>query len=410
MRSYTHSYPSINQHAFYSSSAAPLRIDRVDALSVLQSTTSENPLLDQFHSASPKLKMRNTKIEIINTTGQIGDLVDWLVFRHAQPEQYSPTMYIDLEGVDLCREGSLSILTLMIDTGIPTRRVCLFDVHSLGVQAFNTAGAKKKTLKDILQDDKIPKVFFDVRNDSDALFAHHGVALQGVEDVQLMESARRKTTKSRKFMSGLAKCIEDYVLPPLDRIDLASWKAAKEKGERLFKAEHGGSYEIFNQRPIPEEIISYCVGDVMCLPSLRDRFWSGATIRWQDLVNEETQKRVVATQTSEYQPHGRDKTLAPWTPDQNRILDEWNDVPPLRDYFDEGRLDEDWQHGGVRDDFEDWTRMPWQGPPSWLKAGLERLEVEGLDNCRESGKRPIHTLDVESRSIYTPMTGGMLGV
>jgi exonuclease 3'-5' domain-containing protein 1 len=46
-------------------------------------------------------------------------------------------------------------------------------------------------------------------------------------------------------------------------IDIASCKLAKEKGERLFKAEHGGSYEIFNQRPIPDdEIVSYRVGDV----------------------------------------------------------------------------------------------------------------------------------------------------
>jgi len=110
----------------------------------------------------------------------------------------------------------------MIDTGIPTRRICLFDVHLLGAQAFNTAGVKQKTLKDILQDDKIPKVFFDVRNDSDALFAHFGVALQGVEDVQLIESATRRTTKSRKFLSGLAKCVEENVLISLYVIDLAS--------------------------------------------------------------------------------------------------------------------------------------------------------------------------------------------
>ena len=145
-------------------------------------------------------------------------------------------------------------------------------MHLLGTQAFNTAGVKQKMLKDILQDDKIPKVFFDVRNNSDALFAHFSVALQGVEDVQLLESATRRTTGSRKFLSGLAKCVEKNVLISLQGIDLASWKAAKEKGERLFKAEHGGSYEVFNQRPIPEEIILYCVGDVMCLPKLRDRF------------------------------------------------------------------------------------------------------------------------------------------
>jgi exonuclease 3'-5' domain-containing protein 1 len=190
--------------------------------------------------------MKDIKTEIIDTKEQISDLVD----------QYSPTMYIDLEGVELCREGSLSILTLLIDTGIPTGRVCLIDVHTLGAQAFNTAGAKRTTLKDILQDEKIPKVFFDVRNDSDALFAHFGVALQGVEDVQLMESATRKTTVSRKFLNGLTKCVENNLFMSFGGNGLASWKLAKEKGERLFKAELGGSYAVFNQRPIPEDISS----------------------------------------------------------------------------------------------------------------------------------------------------------
>ena len=209
--------------------------------------------------------MREIKTEIVNTTKQIGNLVDWLILRHAPPEPYKPTMYIDLEGVDLCREGSLSIFTLLIDTGIPTIGVYLIDVHSLGSQAFNTTGIKQKTLKDVLQDEKIPKVFFDVRNDSDALFAHFGVALQGVEDIQLMESATRTTTKSRKYLNGLTKCIEKGVL---HGSDLTSWKLPKEKGERLFKTEHGGSYEIFNLRPIPNDVIAYCVGDVQCLPEL----------------------------------------------------------------------------------------------------------------------------------------------
>jgi exonuclease 3'-5' domain-containing protein 1 len=243
--------------------------------------------------------MKDIKTEIIDTTEQIGDLVDWLILRHAPPVPYSPTMYIDLEGVNLCREGSISILTLIIDTGIPTGRACLIDVHTLGAQAFNTAGSKRTTLKDILQDEKIPKVFFDVRNDSDALFAHFGVALQGVEDVQLMESATRKTTAPRKFLSGLSKCIGDNWPMFSCGTGLASWKLAKEKGERLFKAEYGGSYNVFNQRPIPEDISSHCVGDVQYLPELRNRFYAQSAYRWRDLVGEETKKRVASSQRSD---------------------------------------------------------------------------------------------------------------
>jgi exonuclease 3'-5' domain-containing protein 1 len=290
--------------------------------------------------------MKDVKTEIVDTTEQIGDLVDWLTFRHAPPVPYSPTMYIDLEGVDLCREGSLSILTLLIDTGIPTRRVCLIDVHTLGAQAFNTAGAKRTTLKDILQDEKIPKVFFDVRNDSDALFAHFGVALQRVEDVQLMESATRKTTASRKFLNGLTKCVENNLFMSFGGSGLASWKLAKEKGERLFKAEHGGSYDVFNQRPIPEDISSYCVGDVQYLPELREKFWTQRAYQWRDLVIEESKKRVATSQRSDYQPHGPDRAMAPWSKKQNTVLDQWNYVPPCN-FFDESfDAHDDWYDDG----------------------------------------------------------------
>jgi exonuclease 3'-5' domain-containing protein 1 len=114
--------------------------------------------------------MKGFVTDVIDTTKEIGDLVDWLVSHHASSDRYQiePTMYIDPEGVNLCRDGSLSIFTLLIDTGIPIGRVHLIDVHSLGSKVFNTRGIKGKSLKDILEDKQIPKAFFDVRNNSDA--------------------------------------------------------------------------------------------------------------------------------------------------------------------------------------------------------------------------------------------------
>jgi exonuclease 3'-5' domain-containing protein 1 len=94
-------------------------------------------------------------------------------------------------------------------------------------------------LKDILQDDEISQFFFDVRNDSDAPFAHFGVALQGVEDVQLMESASRKTSTSRKSLNGLAKCVDQSTKVVFHTQSLAGWKLAKRKGEKLFKTKNG---------------------------------------------------------------------------------------------------------------------------------------------------------------------------
>jgi exonuclease 3'-5' domain-containing protein 1 len=268
-------------------------------------------------------------------------------------------LYVDLEGIGLCRHGSISLPTLLIHDGTHAGPAYLFDVHTLGQQAFNTAGMMGKTLKDILEDEDIPKVFFDVRNDSDALFAHFGVRLQGVEDVQLMESATRPTTASGRLLSGLARCIKNSPLMPLGSRKLRDWKQAKEKGERLFKSQLGGSYEIFNERPIPLDIISYCVGDVQCLPELRRWFLTTRSSAWRALIVQESKNRVADSHKPNYQPYGRDRALAPWSAEQHRLLDKWHTEPPS-DYFD------DWYDGRDDNDYEDWTKADWQleGPPS----------------------------------------------
>ncbi|KAG9254482.1 ribonuclease H-like domain-containing protein [Emericellopsis atlantica] len=301
--------------------------------------------------------MGEFKTEIINTTKQIGDLVDLLILLHVPPKPHESTMYIDLEGVNLCREGTLSIFTLLIDTGTPTSSVYLIDVFSLGVETFETTGAKGQTLKDILQDENIPKVFFDVRNDSDVLYAHFGVALEGVQDVQLMESAARKTARSRKHLNSLAKCVEQYAP---DRRGLASWRLAKEKGAKLFNPKNGGSFTVFEQRPIPSEIISYCAGDVQYLPKLWKRFEATANMQ-QDLVNKETRERILASQKPEYKPNGPNRTLAPWSEDQNRTLDRWHGPGPRAHFDDENAwgLDDDemWEYNHAEGwDFDKFLR------------------------------------------------------
>lgn len=49
-------------------------------------------------------------------------------------------------------------------------------------------------------------------------------------------------------------------------------EAVKTKGIQLFSPERGGSYEVFNERPIKEEIVDYCVQDVAYLPKLLDKY------------------------------------------------------------------------------------------------------------------------------------------
>src|SRR6266487_2068920 len=145
------------------------------------------------------------------------------------------------------------------------------------------------------------------------------------------------------------------------------WKIVKDKGGRLFDPDKGCSYEVFNARPMMEDIRLYCVQDVQFLPDLRELYWARLTPEWKSKVVEETRTRVLSSQLATYQSHGSDRALSPW---QNlrpaATLDKFwnqdftseddyevNNDRSYKDYDDE----EDYDYGGDNH-FEDWTRCP----------------------------------------------------
>ncbi|KAH7034504.1 uncharacterized protein B0I36DRAFT_316440 [Microdochium trichocladiopsis] len=297
----------------------------------------------------------------ISSTAAMSNLVDIL----SQLETDLPSIYVDLEGIKLSREGSISILTLMLHPSATQKHVYLIDVHTLGGLAFNTSGKNGVTMKDILEEPTIPKVFFDVRNDSDALYAHFNIALQGVEDVQLMENASRRSGASKRFLNGLVKCVK-YDAAIGYRL-FRSWNQAKFDGELLFDPKWaGGSYQVFNLRPLPTKITAYCIGDVQYLPHLRDVYWGKLTAPWKVKVGEETKNRVLQSQLPGYQPCGSDRALGPWQDNETIIGSLWNQHDSLEDPWDDWQAenDDDWFDTRDDNDYEDWTRVPWQGPPS----------------------------------------------
>jgi exonuclease 3'-5' domain-containing protein 1 len=155
--------------------------------------------------------MQVAETKVVNTSQSVAELADKLVSIHTLRRKKAPprsVVYIELEGPNFRREGSVSILTLLTDLETSPKQAYFIDVHTLCEEAFNTVGIGKTTLKNILQDEEIPKVFFDVRNDADALFSHYGIALKGIEDVQLMESNKRETTGSRRYLNRLKRCFE----------------------------------------------------------------------------------------------------------------------------------------------------------------------------------------------------------
>lgn len=245
-----------------------------------------------------------TSANIVDSPGSVIALLDCLESLNNQVA--SPSLFCDLEGVKLSRRGSISIFQIFVPEKSCTY---LVDVHVLGESAFVTSNGSGATLKSLLESASITKVFFDVRNDADALCAHYGIHLQGVHDLQLMEVAsRRHSSKAR--ISGLARCIEVDV--GLDDEAKEIFKSTKHRGLVLFAPAYGGSYEVFNFRPLRQDIIDYCTQDVVYLPMLYNLYYQKLSMVWFQRVVEEGSKRVAIAESETYDRDADGKCWSPW--------------------------------------------------------------------------------------------------
>lgn len=217
-----------------------------------------------------------------------------------------PFLFLDLEGVSLGRHGTISILQVLVP---PSRTVRLLDVHVLSNLVFSTKGNTSISLKYILESTKYPKVFFDLRNDSDALYAHYGVQLRCVIDVQLLEFGTRP--RPGGFLKGLAKSITED--SGLNHQQIRGWQASKTLGHDMFDPKKGGSYEVFNHRPLDKAIEEYCARDVLLLPVLLQACASRLKGRGQlaQAIQSEAEQRVVLSQRSGFNGRGQHMAVGP---------------------------------------------------------------------------------------------------
>ncbi|KAJ5714435.1 ribonuclease H-like domain-containing protein [Penicillium malachiteum] len=214
----------------------------------------------------------------------------------------TPDLFLDLEGNNLSRWGTLSIITLFI---VSEHRIYLIDVHILGNAAFESPAGTEISLKSILENPEIKKGIFDVRMDSDALFSHFNVSIDGVEDIQLMELGGRRGSK--RCVSGLAKCIEkDSRISPEKKV---IWKRQKESMKPRF------NFGIFDDRPLSPEVIEYCAQDVVFLPDLFIYYDSLLREPWRTRVLEATKERIEFSKSPHFPRKPRDFALGPWRDD-----------------------------------------------------------------------------------------------
>ena len=180
------------------------------------------------------------------------------------PINTTPELYVDAEGISLSRTGELSILILHIETS-QFSHTFLVHVHALKRPTFTTKDSSGvHSLKTLFEDNRVPKVLFDCRMDSDALFGQFGVLLGGVIDLQLMCLASRGGGGLR--LPGLGDCLLQDL--KLSREEQEWVNQAKARGQALWRPRCGGSMQRFNDDPLHEDIVNYCVVDAAYLPQL----------------------------------------------------------------------------------------------------------------------------------------------
>tara|TARA_R110002060_G_scaffold23697_4_gene32194 strand:- start:879 stop:1880 length:1002 start_codon:yes stop_codon:yes gene_type:complete len=261
---------------------------------------------------------------IIDSKADLLPLLDSIVNVATDP----PSLYFSLEGFDLGRHGSVSILSLHI---APTKGTYLIDVHALGGGAFSTTNSSGVSLKTILESTTIPKVVFDIRNASHALFRLFQVSVESIKDLQLMELATR--TGSRELVSSLAMCIERH--SPISAAAKTEWHLTKERYNKLVDPERGGRPQALNERPPKPEIIQYCRQNVMLLPALYNvyntKLRQPGEAFWRITVRDTTKDRIKLSQSPGYDGYSK-RSAHGWNDHTIETeMESWNEYLMMED-------------------------------------------------------------------------------
>lgn len=73
-----------------------------------------------------------------------------------------------------------------------------------------------------------------------------------------------------------------------------------------------GGKDLFSLRPMAEDTVRYCAGDVVHLPALYDVYIKRISASWLGKVRLESGRRVAEAHAAGYDPGGQGKNLGPW--------------------------------------------------------------------------------------------------
>lgn len=211
-------------------------------------------------------------IVLIDSYGSLLKMLQHIDHLYCSYEQL--IVAVDFEGVELNRHGPLCLVQMTIHDN--PALVYVLDIHVLkrACNPFELASPGGISMKFILEDNaKILKLWFDPRNDVDALYHQFGVASQNIYDLQLADVAlRRLNGDHAQRVLSLQNCLLNC--EGLDDTQKGFAETIKQWGKRLFEPKEGGSYKVFQDRPLRDEILIYAAHDSRYMRVLYDCYRS----------------------------------------------------------------------------------------------------------------------------------------
>jgi hypothetical protein len=241
--------------------------------------TSTGTLEVHESSAETAFEESPFRVNLVDSFGSLLRLLRHLEFTCANNGMngHEVALAVDFEGVKLCRHGPLCLvqLTCSDDPSL----VYVLDVHMLGKRSLMMQTPNGTSMKSLMEDENIRKVWFDPRNDIDALWHQFGIMPRGVFDLQIAEVAdRRKRGLNVHFVQGLHKCLTQC--PALQPEQKVFAERITTLGRSLFEPRNGGNYEIFQQRPLNPVILVYAAHDSRYMLALYDQYMNAIDQTW----------------------------------------------------------------------------------------------------------------------------------
>lgn len=159
-------------------------------------------------------------------------------------------MAFDLEGVNLGRQGQVTLLQLAVDESC----VFCFDILMLGPALLG-----QNFLGPLFMSPHMVKLCFDCRVDGDVLHTHFGIHIPHVYDIQVLYTMLFQANNDR-FLKGLRHVLQTSGIISCP-YRLHHILAAKTKIKTLMTA----NANLFQMRPVTTELLQYCSSDVVFL-------------------------------------------------------------------------------------------------------------------------------------------------